>query len=456
MSDKELQSFLKGEFKAECFRIELKREGANPLQCIGPGVIEQDENYVLNFRIHIDDPATKALLNDLNRPMEAGKIIPKEDYFQFTAYTYNLPVWYAEIVGVGCNMSLGNGGMAYGQLPEMFQVFDQLPNECTKDYAKLWLREAIEFPENGVTETEVKRAGKTRRKNSSRDYADFNLGEETFELLKNDVGIVLSCSFEKGGLNEHKHIRIQEAMQFALGQQFKPCALELTSEKTQITILRSTSFRGDKIVRTNPPLLFRGKVWTPEVYEIATAFYAIICENKNEHWHPVSSHVYYILQAGSAAIELQCLALGVAAEGIADSCHPSLATVTAEFKKEVEDALGKIAGLGLSETLEKRISGAMGGMKNNRGSDCIRTFVEQNAMDQEVFKSWKRVRNAAAHGGLLKRESIDEILADLNNVLHLCYAMLLSYIGYEGPRTNYSSSGFPEESLKDPDLETHA
>lgn len=130
----------------------------------------------------------------------------------------------------------------------------------------------------------------------------------------------------------------------------------------------------------------------------------------------------------------------------ADTCHPSNATVTDEFKKEVDEALGKIKQLGLSESLTNRINGAVGVMKSARGSDRIRGFVDQNAIDQEVFNSWKRVRHAAAHGGLIKHDSIEGTLNDLNNVLHLCYAMLLSYVGYTGIRTNYSASGFPDES----------
>ena len=446
MSDMELQSFLKGEFKAECFRIELKREGANPLHFAGPGVIEQDKNFVLNFRIHVDQETTNALLTDLNRPREVGKIIPHAEYFNFTAYAYDLPVWNAEIAGIGCTMGLGNGGMAHGQLPEILKIFDQLPNECTKDYARLWLREAIEFPEISMTETEVKRGGKTRRRNSNRDHANFKHIEEEFELVKGDHGIELSCAFNKGGINENKHIRIQEAMQFALGQQFQPCVLELTSGKTQVTVLRSIAFRGDQKARQNPPLIFKGKAWTPAVYEIAKAFYSRISEHKEEKWHPVSSHVYYLLQAGSAAVELQCLALGVAAEGIADTCHEVLANVSDEFKQEVDRALGNIASLGFSETLLNRINGAVCNMKKARGSDRIRAFVEQNNIDQGIFKSWQRVRNAAAHGGMLEVSSIETTLSDLNNVLHLCYAMLLSYISYQGARSNYSRAGFPEET----------
>jgi hypothetical protein len=444
MNDKELQSFLKGEFKAECFRIELKREGANPLHFSGPGIIEQDKNYVLNFRLHIDQETIKALVADLNRPREMGKIIAHEEYFNFTAYTYNLPVWNAEIAAIGCTMGLSNGGIAFGLLPEMFKIFDQLPNECIKDSARLVAREAIEFPETAVTETEVKRGGKMRRKDSSRDHAAFMLHEEKFELSKLDNGTELSCVFDKGGINDNKHVRIQEAMQFALGQQFQPCVLKLTSGKTEVTVLRSTAFRGDRKVRQNPPLIFKGKAWTPAAYEIAKAFYSKICEHKEEKWHPVSSHVYYLLQAGSAAVELQCLALGVAAEGIADTCHESLADVSDEFKKEVDEALAKIALLGFSESLSNRVSGAVINMKQARGSDRIRAFVVNNNFDQGIFKSWQRVRNAAAHGGRLESSSIEKTLSDLNNVLHLCYAMLLSFASYQGVRTDYSTPGQPD------------
>ena len=217
MNDQEIQSFLRGQFKVECFRIELSREGEHPLSVSGPGVIEQDDNYILNYRIHIDADSVKALLDEINRPQEVGKIIPREDYFQFTAFSYSLPIWNAEIAGLGCSPAFGQGGIAYGRISEMSLINDQLPKECTKDYARLWIREAVEFPMTGVTETEVKRSGKTHRKNSSLDYAEFKVGDEDFQLYSKDSGVELSCTFEKEGINKNKHVRIQEAMQFALG-----------------------------------------------------------------------------------------------------------------------------------------------------------------------------------------------------------------------------------------------
>jgi len=208
MNDQEIKAFLQGDFRVECFRIELKREGDHPIQIVGPGSIEQDENYVLNFRIHIDADSARALLNDLNRPRQVGKIIPCEDYFTFTAHSYNLPVWNSEIAGIGCSLGLANGGIAHGQLGEMVNLFE-LPTECTKDSANLWLRESLEFPETGFTETEVKRSGKARRRSSNRDHANFAVGEEEFELLSNPHGTVLYCSLNKEGIDKNKHIRIQ-------------------------------------------------------------------------------------------------------------------------------------------------------------------------------------------------------------------------------------------------------
>ena len=445
MNDQEIQSFLKSEFKVECFRIEIKREGAEPLNVSGPGVIEQDEDFILNFRIHADDEEVKAVLNVINKPREVGKIIPKEDYFKVTAYSYNIPVWNAEVAGIGCDRSFVDGGIIHGQLPEIFSVSD-LPSECTKDYAKLYARETVKFPETGFTETEVKRGGKTRRQSSNRDYANFKVEKEDFELLKYGDGISLSCAFSKGGISEFKHIRIQEALQFALGQRFQPCILELMSDETEVTVLKSTAFRADSRGRQNPPLSFNGKLGRSEVFEIAKAFYAKICDHKEEKWHPVSSQVYYLHEAGTAAVELQCLALGVATEGIADTCHSSLAQVSDEFKKEVDGALTSIAALSLSEGLQNRINGAVRSMKNARGSDRIRNFVDNNNVDRVVFKSWQRLRNASAHGGMMDSNDIEKTLNDLNNVLYLCYSMLLKFTGYAGPRTNYSLPDFPDET----------
>jgi len=294
------------------------------------------------------------------------------------------------------------------------------------------------------------RTGETRTVNRSRDYARFTLGEEEFVLLRRDGATELHCTFEKGGIERFRHIRIQEAMQFALGQLFQPCVIDVCTGALNRKTFRSVRVREGRQLRQNPPLSFRGSVWRPEVYQIATAYYSKILPHQEERWHRLSSHLYFLIEAGGAPIELQSLGVSVAAEGIVDTCFPELAQVEQAFRDEVSNAQAKLAELGLSEGLKKRVDGALGNMKSARNSDRLHAFVTKEHNDEQLFESWKRLRNTAAHGGKIEGRAIAQTLADLNNLLFLCYSMVLRFCGYTGMQTNYSAAGYPDFAPQPP------
>lgn len=421
--------------------IELHRDGEHHVA--GPGHIGQNEDGSLTFAIHVDNAGIQALMNEINRPRQAGALVPAEDHMQFTARTYSGPVWVSSVPGVGFNMGLGVGGVAQGLLYEITTA-SQLPGEQAKDYATLVIRERLDFPETDFTETQIVREGVTKTVNRSRDYAQFTAGEELFVLLRKEGATELHCTFEKGGIERFRHVRIQEAVQFALGQLVQPCVIDVCTGAINQKTFRSVRVREGRQLRQNPPLSFRGSVWRPEVYQIASAYYSKILPHQDERWHELSAHLYYLIEAGGAPIELQCLGISVAAEGIVDTCFPELAQVEQAFRDEVTNAQAKLADLGLSEALKKRIDGALGAMKSARGSDRLRAFVQTKGHDQQLFESWKRLRNTAAHGGKIEGQKIVQTLADLNNLLFLCYSMVLRFCDYTGAQTNYSAAGYPD------------
>ena len=439
----EIEKFTKGQFRADCSTIELHREGAHPLHVVGPGHIGQGDDGSLTFAIHVDHAGIIALVNEINRPRQTGVLVPTEDYISFVARTYSGPVWVSSVPAVGINMGLAPGGVANGFLYDITNT-SELPGEQAKDYATLVIRDRIDFPETDFTETQIVRAGETRTVNRSRDYARFTLGEEEFVLLRREGATELHCTFEKSGIERFRHVRIQEAMQFALGQLFQPCVIDTCTGAINRKTFRSVRVREGRQLRQHPPLSFRGSVVRPEVYQIVTAYYSKIRPHQDERWRRLSSHLYFLIEAGGAPIELQSLGASVAAEGIVDTCFPELAQVVQAFRDEVSNAQAKLGEMRLSEGLKKRIDGALGAMKSARNSDRLRAFAQTPGHDNQLFESWKRLRHTAAHGGKIDGREISQTLADLNNLLFLCYSMVLRFCGYTGVQTNYSVAGHPD------------
>lgn len=444
MSD--VDNFVRGTFRVDCSVIQLTRGGALPIDVGGPGHLSQDESGSLNYAIHLSPAAIGVLVNEINRPRQVGALIPPEEYIQLVAQAYNGPIWTATIAGSGITTGPGGGGLAFGLLHQIVKVFDRIASgEGTA--ARLLMRGSIEFPATEFSETQVVREGRQQTVNRTRDYAAFSTGGDNFVLLRREHSTELQCNFQGRGTDEFRHVRVQEALQFALGQVVEPCVIELSTTELTITTLRSVALRQSRGNRQEPPLSFRSSPMRREVFDIAARYYETILGHVVEDWHPLSSHVYYLIEAGGAAIELQALGISVAAEGIAGTCFPSLAQVEPAFRDELTAIQARLGELGISETLQRRLHGTLGAMASARNSDRIRSFVAENNFDQRLFQSWQAIRNTAAHGARLDGRDFAQTYSQLNDVLYLAYAMILHYCAYRGIRTDYSMQGHPDVNL---------
>lgn len=440
---KEVDDFIRGKFQVDCGEIRLSRDGAHPIDVAGPGHLGQDENGNITYAIHLSPDGIQALLDEINRPRQPGALIPEDEYIQFTARAYNNPIWNAVIPSSGLKPGTQGDGVAHGTIHRLLNRFPRPePGESTS--ARLVMRDTIHFPATEYSEITVVREGRTHSQKRSRDYSTFQSGADNFVLMQGAHGTELLCRFPDNGVDQFRHVRIQEALQFALGQFLNPCVVEITSAEWLDTELRSIGSRRRHESRQEPPLSFRSDPTRSEVYDIAAAYYEAIRTHTIEDWHPLSSHVYFLIEAGSTAIELQALGLSVATEGIAGTSFPDLAPVAPSFLEEIARLQEQLTSLEISETLRARISGALDAMKEVRNSDNIREFVSQNSLAQRLFKSWQKLRNSSAHGSQFDSSKVAKTLVRRNDVLYLAYAMILKYIGYQGMRTDYSLAGFPD------------
>jgi hypothetical protein len=84
-----------------------------------------------------------------------------------------------------------------------------------------------------------------------------------------------------------------------------------------------------------PPLLFGDVMPIPEVYQMAASYYTKIRSWEVKEEHPLSSGAYRVIEALRQPIELQFLALSVAAEDLIRTAFPDIAPIDAEFANEV-------------------------------------------------------------------------------------------------------------------------
>lgn len=231
---------------------------------------------------------------------------------------------------------------------------------------------------------------------------------------------------------------------FALGQTIRPCATETYTHEFNRTELWSFSkAKPTYLPKQLPPLFFDDVPPKSETFEIAACYYNAICEWTADIWHELTGHVYYLIHSASTVMEMSSLTLAVTAEGLAENCFPATGHPAEGFSDAVADLESKVGQLTKNPDLQKRLQGTLGAMRRPRNSDRLRELVTNLDIDQKVFKSWQRLRNAAAHGSVDQGDDHAELHSQNMELLYLCYRIVLAHIGYHGPATDYSKTGFP-------------
>jgi hypothetical protein len=445
MSD--CSDFAESKFHLECGRIEFTGQGSDPISVFGPGYIEQTARGALEYLSYLDGESIRLLLQQSASPRPIGSILRDEDFFRMQAFPVSGGTWVSRVTKPNVTMGFSGLGIARGRLYEIRQVVEY-GTDFPCDFATLFIPKLVEFPKNAATETKVFRFGRKAAGGSiSRDCAEIKIDEEQVYLYPIESHTEIECCFEKGGIDRNRHIRIQEALEFALGQLLTPCALRLHDGKRETTILRTAGDWDDVDGQELPPLRFGHIPWQPEVYSIAADYYRAVRSYEGDTIHPISFGTYSIINSAKSNIELKVLAVAVAAETLIEAAFPEIAVESDDFISAVKSLRERLETLGIeNERLKERLDGALKEMPKPRNSDRLRAFTTKYNIDKGIFKSWQSLRNLSAHGGRIPMSEIEEAIRKLRDVLYLCYSIVLEFVGYRGQRTNYSKPGYPTEN----------
>lgn len=438
MSAKE--DFSDQKFKIECSQMVLTNVGDNRLIVVGPGEIWQDERGVLQFKIFINQDAGQRLQAHLARPGVVGQLIPAEDYFRLEAREFSNPFWTAHNVLPSLRRGPA-GGIAFGYLNELVQT-KEYASKIEFAFVALRFRGKLAFPCNQGTETVIRVGGQNRHTSSALNAAFIDDGEYKFKVLHEREHTVVSLQLPAGQLTAATPFRIHEALQFVLGEQLALMVIETSFGGQHVTRLRSPS-RGHGNMM--PPLQFQRLEQDGHVWRMFTNYFRHVHLDADAVWHPISRHVGSAIESTAGSLEVTVLALVVAVEGLAGDCFPGLAPVRSELMGELDSVLAAMEQLDLVEQTRNRINGSINAMRAPRSSDVLRAFIANHDLPDGLFNSWKKLRNASAHGEGAGGRDIETILRLKSEVISLLYSLVLAAINYTGPRTDYSQAGWPTQ-----------
>ena len=355
--------FAERKFRLECSSLHFERQGRQPLKFWGLGHISQTNDGKLEYLAHVDAAVVQRIRavhkSASSRP--SGTVLKKEDYFKFEATSYSGPSWTGRVAEPSLRTRLSGPGIVYGSVPEIRSEHQLLLEELS-DYATLFLPNPIDFPTNSATQTLVLRNQIERNNASAYDCAAFKIGPEEFLIYNTGLHAEIECTLEKGSIDANRHLRMREALEFALGQLIIPCAFELISGNKKTTILRSSVFGPEWVNKQQPPLRFDNVPFQPEVYSMVESYYRAFLHKHDKEGHPISAGLFSLIKTAWGPLELQTLAASVAAETLIEAGFKKIVPLDDTFRSEVKDFIAHLDRGSLSKGFYSRLKGSLDSM----------------------------------------------------------------------------------------------
>jgi hypothetical protein len=435
MDDARVAQLLENRLTIDCPNIILRQEilGSDKKEYAGPGTIIQNEGTFVFKLFPKKMPAIQDLFSGFFN-VEPGKILDDLHYFHLSATDLVGVVWEADRVRLHFDADMSRSTcLAYGKCRQL-RCKNAFPIPKQKKDLLIIFPGNIEIPCNAPVETVKQICGKDRKRSSVLNVAMVQAAGFEFELERGDKWLSVSA-LSDSIITQSRTVRILEALQFVLGQTLHWCVMEVNQEGKLETTIRAPSTNE---VRSSsyPPISFstiNNAVW--ELFKMYLEHYISFEE---ETWHPTFSSIYRILQASAAPLSTEALSLSVAVEGILKSEFNNVGKSSQRWDRVVEQAEEMLNSAMIDLDVKKRLSSALGQMKNPRAKDRLYALSNEGLICERHVKAWEKLRNSTAHADELEEEKLQKFLNRLYSAYVLFHQLIFLTIGYTGTYTDYS------------------
>jgi hypothetical protein len=298
--------------------ISNRRESGSPIEVSGPGFIRINSDNKFDVTIHIppQDYQKLSMFPWLNMPVP-GTVFSGGHHFKLVAKSYLNGTWNGRVLMPTAGGTVGQAGLAHGTLSEL-RFEKKAEEELNFDFAKMFIAGALNFPALNATEQRETRGTSVVSVQGTYDHTKFPVGSEEFTLSHKSKYTELECCLVPGSLARNRHLRIQEALGYALCYPVWPSAIVFQSGRKKEVIVRSPDQSPKNFAVSDPPFHFANT--PPEVrgkfFDLVSAYYRRVIDDNSETDQPLSRAAYLVLEALQSSIDVQILALGVAAEAL--------------------------------------------------------------------------------------------------------------------------------------------
>jgi hypothetical protein len=433
----------------DCVEIRLVQNGTStPLAYMSAGSIEVGANKGVVVRLVCPRSATdphdpfKFWMN-VNGP-DAGVILPDEHYYRMEAKDVAGDTWVCE-----------SGELDRSDREETVvlcftsgRIRRSTDSEAKRSYVFFAFLDDLGFPKNTVRTTTVEKGGKPW---GSRAEWNLSAGEAgglhiSFDGIEDRVerrySEFVAREGEGASVPAGFEGRVLEAIRFCTATMATPVISQVECDGNKVLELAQARELNKGFAE--PPVSHRKH--GEHFYRLFGCFYQYACKHAvGKDYSPLSAKVGGLFALKGVWVETVVLLLSVAIERMLnEDDFARLGKPAADIRAEVDQVLAALEQLELSESMRNRVQGALNGFKTNSPADRMNALIDAGVLVDEDRKTWKKSRNASAHGSFeIEPEEFQKTLDNAFRLLTMIYKLVFFCVGYSGSYTNFSVRGWP-------------
>lgn len=445
--DKIAKKFFSGSVTIDCTVITLtQRSIDHPKIYTAPGSVTFDLQSGGNFRIVVSSPEA-TLPNNITAIMTAqvtpGVLVPEHHYYDLTATCVSGHTW--ESTNVEVNIEYHDGAFV---IEASFNHMLLNSESARPDrYVNYFFSDKIELPLNQmkrvthssgerddmVKNIQYKAEGVVQELNVSFEKLD----EEHFP----NVTRLSAKSDTPDKLTELHARRLLDTTRFCTASLISPTASIVRLSNT--TTAKLTAHRKFNKGMVGAPSPNRK---TEEFFKLFSCYFKHVCSVAPEkEATSIIGQLNTLYTLSGVNLETIALITSVTCEAITkNNALKKISTVPEETLLEITKILEAIKSCKAQTKIIERACSAIGGMKSIRAQDRFYALEKVGAITEDEIKSWRDLRNPAAHGSLeVGSEEFQEVLDKVFKVIQLIYKLTFFIIEYQGRYTDYGTRGWP-------------
>lgn len=433
-----------------CPQIVLRQNSSNsPKVYRGSGLITRINQRNLEIELsYCDDDSWSSILKHLeslgekqgnvtvvgDKSAGIGKIVQETEYFSLSATDEQDRKWVSQKVLITNRQFSANKITLTAKLFEIqHSAYISSQEEASM---RIYLSQNINIPYSN-------------RMKTGEYVANFLACSYNFSIISCNENTIIKIESIDKKLPNLIETKVCEALQFITGDLVAWSSLEAYQE-SQISIRIRSLTKSNNQTKKRPPIRFEKLYTRKDVWELYEKYLNYILNYSDEELHPISGWIRRIVEARTQYLEAEMLTLSVAVESLV-----GMDDFKDFFKKEKTNSIKSqilliencMKELYLEDSFKKRLKGFMDNMNSVSATDKLKKLVDKGLVDESLTKAWKKIRNKAAHGYILKPGELNKNLKFCNQVTVLFHHLVFILIGYKGKYTDYSEDGWIKKSF---------